>query len=150
LRGTWSTIGIEARREIKRLFEPLIEAAILVRQNAYAPYSRFAVGAAILGADGRVYAGCNVENASLGLTICAERNAVAAMIAGGCRSISAVVVVLEGAGSPCGACRQVLAEFGDLFPVLLVDATSRTATRQWAIGELLPAAFRLAHPRLPE
>jgi cytidine deaminase len=136
------------KRGISLLFEPLIEAAIIARQNAHAPYSGFSVGAAILGGDGRVYAGCNVENASYGLTVCAERNAVAAMIAGGCRKIVAVVIVLEGPGSPCGACRQVLAEFGQDFTVLLVDAATGAPVKQWTIGELLPDAFRLHSTKL--
>lgn len=96
-----------------------------------------------MGGDGRVYSGCNIENASYGLTICAERVAVGAMISAGCREISAVAVVLEGSGSPCGACRQVLSEFGDQFPVMVVDLANVKDVQHWTIEQLLPVAFRL-------
>jgi cytidine deaminase len=111
-----------------------------VRSNAHAPYSSFAVGAAILDRDGSVYVGCNVENASYGLSVCAERHAVAAAVAAGCEGIDALAVVTDTSppASPCGACRQVLAEFGD-FPVILANpAGERVIT---SIGELLPMAF---------
>lgn len=122
--------------------QSLVEGALRARQAAYAPYSSFQVGAAILGGDGCLYTGCNVENASYGLTICAERNATFAMVAAGCRSISALAIALPGAGSPCGACRQVLVEFGRDFPVFLVDSSTGAVADQWSIEELLPAAFR--------
>ncbi len=117
--------------------------AVQARQRAYAPYSQFSVGAAILGIDGNLYHGCNVENASYGLTMCAERNAVGAMIAADCLGISALAVALHGDGSPCGACRQVLIEFGNQFPILLVDPDSRSITQRWTIDQLLPSAFQL-------
>ena len=138
-----SIIVVEVKRETRRLFESLVEAAVLARRNSYAPYSRFAVGAAIMGSDGRMYSGCNVENASYGLTICAERVAIGTMIAGGCREISAVAVALEGSGSPCGACRQVMSEFGERFPVLMVNLADENSVQQWTIDQLLPVAFRL-------
>ncbi len=121
----------------------LIEAAIQARRQAYAPYSNFSVGAAILGADERIHVGCNVENASYGMTICAERNAVGAMLTAGCTSIAAIAVALEGDGSPCGACRQVLAEFGEGFSIYLVTPSDGSIVRQWTINQLLPNAFRL-------
>lgn len=143
----WLTTVIEMRRETRRLFESLIQAAIDARQHAYAPYSRFAVGAAVLGSDGMIYRGCNVENASYGLTVCAERNAVGMMIASGCREISAVAIALVGSGgSPCGACRQVLAEFGHEFPILIVDADCNAVVTRTTIEKILPMAFRLKQP----
>ncbi len=116
-------------------FSALISAAWEVRDRAYAPYSTFHVGAALLGDDGVIYRGCNVENLSFGLTICAERNAVCAAIAAGCRRFHALVVVADTREpvSPCGSCRQVMAEFGD-FPVLM--ATKETS-EETSIGVLL-------------
>jgi len=120
---------------------PLAEAARSARRSAHAPYSRFKVGAAVL-ADGAIHAGCNVENASYGLTTCAERNAVAAAVLAGARSIDAVVVAsgTSPATPPCGACLQVLAEFGTAsLPVLLVGASG--APLETSLGALLPQAF---------
>ena len=119
-------------------FSALISAAWEVRDRAYAPYSTFHVGAALLGDDGVIYRGCNVENLSFGLTICAERSAVCAAIAAGCRRFHALVVVADTREpiSPCGACRQAMAEFGD-FPVLM--ATKETS-EETSIGVLLPRA----------
>ena len=120
------------------LFTSLIPVAWAVRDRAYAPYSKFHVGAALLGADGVVYQGCNVENLSFGLTICAERNAIAQAVAAGCREFSALVVVADTREpvSPCGACRQVMAEFGD-FPILMA---TRETTEETTVGALLPRA----------
>ncbi len=121
----------------------LIEAARAVRAHAYAPYSRYQVGAAVEGDSGRIYAGANVENASYGLALCAERSAVAAAIAAGEKRIRAVAVVTATSppAAPCGMCRQVLAEFAaDDLPVALVnDAGEREDT---TLGQLLPHAFR--------
>jgi cytidine deaminase len=119
----------------------LISAAIEARRYAYAPYSNYEVGAAILGADGRTFTGCNVENASYGMTMCAERVAVSSAIAAGAREFTALAIATAGGGSPCGACRQVLAEFcGDL-PVLLVDVSQGDAVRETTLGQLLPDRF---------
>jgi cytidine deaminase len=120
-------------------WEQLAAAAWQARANAYAPYSKFAVGAALLAADGRVFAGCNVENLSFGLTICAERNAAAAAVAAGARGFLALVVAADTGTpvSPCGACRQVLAEFGD-FPVRAV--TRGGAVFAARLSDLLPRA----------
>ena len=118
----------------------LVEAATSVRARARAPYSGFAVGAAVLSADGCFHIGCNVENASYGLSVCAERHAVAAAVAAGTSVLSAIAVVTDSSppASPCGACRQVLAEFGD-FPVILANlAGDRIVT---SVGDLLPNAF---------
>jgi cytidine deaminase len=120
--------------------DPLVSAARAAQQQAYAPYSRYRVGAALEADDGRVFAGCNVENASYGLTICAERAAVCAGVAAGAREFRRAVVVTDSdpPAAPCGACRQVLAEFG---PRLTVTAVGPSATVTWTIAELLPAAF---------
>ena len=118
----------------------------MARQQAYAPYSRFTVGAALLTSTGRVFSGCNVENASYGLAICAERSAVCNMVTAGERSIVAVAVASKGAVTPCGACRQVLSEFGDDFEVLCVDGVDGRL-QKWTIKQLLPGAFKLERDR---
>ena len=127
---------------------PLIDAASAARARAHAPYSRYAVGAALSCDDGTIVAGCNVENASYGGTICAERGAVVAAIAAGHRRFVACVVVTQGPapGSPCGFCRQVLAEFAVDLPILLVSATSG-ARRSTSLAALLPDAFGAASLR---
>jgi cytidine deaminase len=118
--------------------DELITAAWKARENAYAPYSDFKVGAALLGSDGGVYPGCNVENISYGLTNCAERVAIGAAVAMGSRSFEKVAVVADTAApiSPCGACRQVLAEFG----VKTVILANRTESISFSLEELLPRA----------
>ncbi len=123
--------------------DTLIAAAAEARQQAYAPYSNYAVGAALLAGDGRVYTGCNVENSSYGLSICAERTAVFKMVSEGVRQIEAVVVCTENAGSPCGACRQVLTEFAGDIPVWLVDAEGNG--RATTLYTLLPDHFGPEH-----
>lgn len=120
---------------------PLVSAARAVRRRAWAPYSKFQVGAAVL-AGGAVHAGCNVENASFGLTVCAERNAVAAAVAAGARRVDAIAVAsgTSPPTPPCGACLQVLAELGrPETRVLLVGG--RGAKVETTLGELLPRAF---------
>ena len=119
----------------------LAAAALAVRRHAYAPASDFQVGAAVLADDGRVFVGCNVENASYGLTICAERAAVSAAVAAGVRSLQAVAVAtdLPEPASPCGACRQVLAEFGRRQHVVMVGRGG--ARRQTTLDRLLPDPF---------
>ncbi len=119
----------------------LERAAIEARSRAHAPYSRYRVGAALLGDDGRVYTGCNVENASYGLSLCAERAAVAAAIDAGTRRFRAIVVATGGAraAAPCGMCRQVLAEFPPSFPVRCSsEGGGRIDT---TVAELLPHPF---------
>jgi cytidine deaminase len=125
-------------------WEPLIAAATRVREAAYAPYSRFAVGAAVLSADGRLFVGCNVENRSFGLALCAERSAVAAALAAGAREFSAVAVVADAdpLAPPCGLCRETLAEFaGPGLPILLAAPDGRR--RERSLGELFPDPFQL-------
>lgn len=120
-------------------------AARAAREHAYAPYSKFAVGAAVETADGRRFTGANVENASYGLTICAERTAVFAAVVAGARRIAAVAVSgPDGVtAAPCGACRQVLAEFGA--PGVPVSyALAEGGWNDTTLGELLPAAFDAA------
>ncbi len=119
-------------------WDKLIDAAWLAREKAYAPYSNFQVGAALLADDGRVFSGCNVENISYGLTNCAERVAIGAAVAAGVRKFVAVAVVADTSVpiSPCGACRQVLAEFG----VPLVMLANRTDREEFRLEELLPRA----------
>jgi cytidine deaminase len=129
----------------KVMVDRLIEAARQAQGHAYAPYSSFPVGAAVLAADGRVFLGCNVENSSFGLTVCAERNAVAAALVAGVRPTAVAVVANGKAVAPCGACRQVLAEFDPDMPVVLASATD--GHRQLTtLGALLPGAFRFTKP----
>jgi cytidine deaminase len=120
--------------------DSLVEAARSAQQQAYCPYSNYRVGAALLAEDGRVFTGCNVENASYGLTVCAERSAVFTAVSSGARRFRRIVVATdsEPPGPPCGACRQVLAEFG---AELEVESVGPTQTKRWRIGELLPDAF---------
>lgn len=118
----------------------LVARATEAREWAYVPYSGFAVGAALLTRSGEVFTGCNVENASHGLTVCAERVAIFNAVSRGQRNFAALAVVAdtEGVCSPCGACRQVMAEFGD-FRVIMANV--RGDRRSSSVAELLPAAF---------
>lgn len=124
----------------------LLRAAAAASRKAHAPYSRFHVGSALLGADGTVHTGCNVENASYGLTICAERNALFAAVAKGRRKFPAIAIVASGDQPPypCGACRQVLAEFcGPETKVLIAPASHLAGYEETTLGELLPKTFKL-------
>lgn len=118
----------------------LVRRARDVMRNAYAPYSNFHVGAAIEADDGSIHVGCNVENASYGLTICAERMAVGAAVAAGKRSLKrvAVATAVEPPATPCGACRQLLAEFGLDLEII---AAGPSTERRWTLKQLLPEAF---------
>ncbi|MCL4516934.1 MAG: cytidine deaminase [Firmicutes bacterium] len=119
----------------------LVEKAREARQKAYVPYSHFPVGAAVLTGSGRVFTGCNVENAAYGPTICAERTAVVKAVSEGEREIVAIAVVAdtEGPCSPCGICRQVISEFGKEIRVVMANLAG--AIRVKTIGELLPSTF---------
>ena len=124
----------------------LLDAAERALRNAHEPYSHYRVGAAVLADGGKIFSGCNVENASYGLTMCAERVAVGAAVAAGNKNIRAVVVVSDGPEMPwpCGACRQVLVEFAkDDTPVLVAIRGHLRAAELTTLGELLPHAFRL-------
>lgn len=120
--------------------DALLDQARAAQREAYAPYSTFRVGAALEAADGRVFIGCNVENASYGLTVCAERTALGAAVAAGAREFRRIVVVSDSdpPASPCGACRQALAEFGG---ALLVRAVGPHREQEWTLDQLLPDAF---------
>jgi cytidine deaminase len=117
----------------------LVATATKARENAYAPYSGYQVGAAALGGSGRIYSGCNVENSSYGLTLCAERVAILKAISEGEREVAALAVATENGASPCGACRQVLFEFGPTARVLLCAADG--TQKEVSADDLLPAPF---------
>jgi cytidine deaminase len=131
--------------------EDLVVLAQKARINSYSPYSHYSVGAALLAASGRVYTGCNVENASYGLTVCAERVAVWKGVSEGEKEFTAVAIASDNSASPCGACRQVLAEFAggidglQRFRVLLVNP--RGDRQSFTLAELLPVAFSAAKLR---
>jgi len=131
-------VGLE---QLPGAWRELFEAAIEARRHAHAPYSRFPVGAALRTGSGHIYAGCNVENASLGLTVCAERVAIWKAISEGERAFQAMAVVTEPGSTPCGACRQVMKEFAQDMPILIADTTGRGWVT--SLGALLP------HPFLP-
>jgi cytidine deaminase len=130
-------------------YDALVDAARAVRTQAHAPYSRFAVGAAVLDEQGRIHAGCNVENAAYPQGWCAETSAIAAMVAAGGRRITAVAVCAVAAEpgtpiTPCGGCRQRIREFAaDDCPVLVADELALVAT--FTLGQLLPCSFGPAH-----
>lgn len=121
----------------------LIDTALAMRGRAHAPYSQFRVGAAVLTASGRIIGGCNVENASYGLTLCAERVALVSAVANGETAFVAMAVATSGGASPCGACRQFAAEFRGDLPVLIVDADHPDQVREANLAELLPDQFHL-------
>jgi cytidine deaminase len=121
----------------------LVDLARAARCHAYAPYSEFAVGAALLTRSGKVFTGVNVENASYGLSMCAERSAVFAAVSAGETEFEAIAVVTRNGGSPCGACRQVLSEFGLETRVIIADEVSNQTI--WTVGDLLPNSFGPEH-----
>lgn len=141
-------------RKATRAADRLIETAIHAQKRAYCPYSRYPVGAAVLTRSGRVFAGCNVENASYGLAICAERVAIFHSIVAGHDALEAIAVV-GAAAKPCGACRQVMFEFSDkdtaLFLVDLNPTTGRRTVTRTTVYKTLPLAFDpLASGLLPQ
>ena len=119
----------------------LIEAAARARKLAVAPYSKFRVGAALLTRDGVIVTGANVESASFGLTCCAERVALFNALTSGLKNFTAVAVVARGHAMPCGACRQLLAEYAPRATVLVADTKSLNRVREFAVCDLLPQAF---------
>ena len=131
-------------------WETLVDAAVSCRERAYAPYSHFRVGAALLAANGKVYVGCNVENRLLGLTLCAERGALSAAVADGQASFVALAIATDSAPpcAPCGQCRDALAEFCRDLPVVSVTAGVHDPANwsRFTLHELLPEAFVLDPP----
>ena len=120
--------------------QTLIERALAVRRWAYAPYSHYHVGAALLADSGKIYDGINVENAAYGTSICAERTALVKAVSEGERRFETIAVVTNNGGSPCGACRQMLAEFGLDLKILLIDGEGKVL-HETTLRELLPEAF---------
>ena len=123
--------------------EELVALAVQARQHAYAPYSSYPVGAALLGKSGRTYTGCNVENAVNSLGICAERAAVFKAVSEGEREFEMIAVVTSNGGAPCGSCRQVLTEFG--LDVRVLIATPDHVVTTTTVKDLLPLAFSADH-----
>jgi cytidine deaminase len=121
--------------------DELIHAALDAQKRAYAPYSNFPVGAALRTASGRVFQGANVENTSFSLTICAERVAAAAAVAAGEREFDSIAIVSPGGATPCGACRQFLAEFNPTLRIVMVDSDQRDHGFQSTLDDLLPKRF---------
>jgi cytidine deaminase len=133
--------------ELAAADQELLTAARAARAGAYAPYSGFQVGAALRTVDGRIFSGCNIENSSYGLTCCAERTAIFSAVAAGVREFAALAVVAgktdTAPASPCGACRQVLAEFRPSYRVLLGAPAERGPVLETSVEELLPLAFHM-------
>src|SRR5438067_8542677 len=127
--------------QISHKEQPLIEAALRVRENAVADYSNFKVGAALEGNDGKIFTGCNVENSTYGLTVCAERVAIWKALSEGVRKFRAVAVVTgaDAPTPPCGACRQILWEFAGDVPIVM--ATAAGAKKRFMLSDLFPEPF---------
>ncbi len=124
--------------------EKLVQQALQVREKAYTPYSRYNVGAALLTRSGQVYCGANVENAAYPMTICAERSAIVQAVSSGEREFDAIAVVTENGGSPCGACRQVMAEFAPDMQVFIANGDGQVEI-ETTVRELLPHHFGPEH-----
>lgn len=125
-------------------YSQLINAALEARAKAYSPYSNFPVGAALIAKDGTVFTGCNVENSSFGLCICAERSAICNAVSQGHQEFEAIAVAATPIASPCGACRQFLAEFGVDIQIIGVDALDTTNMKVWTLSELIPENFKIS------
>lgn len=121
----------------------LVRAAIDASKNAHCPYSDYSVGAAILCACDNVYVGCNFENASYGLSICAERNAIGAMVVGGCKKWKAIAIVTKNGAPPCGACLQVLSEFATDGNENIILANEDEIIVETTLASLFPTRFSL-------
>lgn len=131
----------EGENTVKKEYKKLINEAEKARKRAYTPYSKFKVGAAVLSVDGKIFTGCNIENASFGLTLCAERVAIFKAISEGSTKFEAIAVVgdTDKPCSPCGACRQVISEFGEDIPLIMANLKGDIKIKK--IKELLPEAF---------
>jgi cytidine deaminase len=121
--------------------DELNRSALDAQERTYSPYSCFPVGAALRTASGRIYQGANVENASYGLSICAERVVAAAAVSAGEREFVAIAIASRGGAPPCGACRQFLAEFASDLPIVLVNTLSQDDIRETTLAQLLPDRF---------
>ncbi|NOZ72521.1 MAG: cytidine deaminase [Chloroflexi bacterium] len=119
--------------------QALVRMATAARERAYAPYSRYAVGAAVLTAQGEMFSGCNIENATYPATVCAERVAIFKAVSEGQQQLTAIAVVTENGGSPCGICRQVMREFAPDMIVFIADTAGNV--RQTTVADLLPDSF---------
>ncbi len=126
--------------------EELIRSALDAQRRAYCPYSKFQVGAALRTASGKIYQGCNVENSSYGLTNCAERVAAGAAVAAGEQEFTAIAVASRGGVSPCGACRQFLAEFAPNLSIVMVDSLDTNRVHEATLDQLLPGRFEFDGP----
>ncbi|HEX2619937.1 MAG TPA: cytidine deaminase [Phototrophicaceae bacterium] len=124
--------------------EQLVQAAIAAAKMAYAPYSKYEVGAALLAEDGTIFTGCNVENAAYPAGICAERTALVKAVSEGRQTFTALAVVTKNGGSPCGICRQMLNEFAPHLPVIIADLTGKIHT-EITLADLLPYGFGPQH-----
>ena len=122
-------------------FNELVSAALAAREKAYAPYSNFQVGAALLTVDQTIVTGCNVENASYGLAICAERTAICKAVSEGQQEFQAIAIAAVPLATPCGACRQFIVEFGTDIKIICVNAEDPTERKIWTSGELIPDNF---------
>jgi cytidine deaminase len=121
--------------------DELIRLALEAQQQAYCPYSNFPVGAALRGTSGKIYQGVNVENASFGLTNCAERVAIGAAVAAGEKEFTGIAIASRGGVAPCGACRQVLAEFAPDLPIVMVNSLDTSEVHEATLDQLLPGRF---------
>jgi cytidine deaminase len=121
--------------------DELIRSALDAQRLAYCPYSNFPVGAALRGVSGKIYQGVNVENASFGLTNCAERVAIGAAVAAGEKEFTGIAIASRGGVAPCGACRQVLAEFAPDLPIVMVNSLNTSEVHEATLDQLLPGRF---------
>ncbi len=128
--------------DLSQDWQDLAEAAKSAREHAHSAYSGFAVGAAVRAGSGRVYSGCNIENAAYGLTVCAERVAIWKAVSEGERILTALALVTDGSALPCGSCRQVMREFSEDLPMVVSDLSGQAYLTR--LGELLPHAFSAA------
>jgi len=131
----------EGENTVKEEFKKLIKEAEKARKRAYTPYSKFKVGAAVLCDDGKIFTGCNIENASFGMSVCAERVAIFKAVSEGSTKFEAIAVIgdTDKPCSPCGACRQVISEFGEDIPLIMANLKGDVKIKK--IGDLLPEAF---------